>query len=301
MTARPNFFIVGAPKCGTTAWVEYLSTHPDIGFSRSKEPHFFNTDFPGFRWAHSEEEYLQQFEGSEGKKRIGEGSVIYLYSAEAAKNIAQFCPEARILIFLRDPESFLLSYHNQLLTNLDEDIADFRQAWALSGQRIEAGLPATCRDPKFLDYPAAASFGKQVSRYLCAFPPRQVMILGMEDWKDDPRQTYLRVLAFLGLADDGRSEFPRIHEAKHHASRGVAKLVQRPPKGLLRLSAILRRVLGLKRLGLARLLRKANETRGYAHTPTLSLDASTRESIRVTLAEDQALLQQRIEEHARAV
>ncbi len=43
---RPNFFIVGAPKCGTTAWVRYLEDHPDVYFSPSKEPHYFCTDFP---------------------------------------------------------------------------------------------------------------------------------------------------------------------------------------------------------------------------------------------------------------
>ena len=50
---RPNLFIVGAPKCGTTAWVEYLRTHPDIFFPEIKEPHYFATDLPGMRWTDS--------------------------------------------------------------------------------------------------------------------------------------------------------------------------------------------------------------------------------------------------------
>lgn len=36
---KPNLFIVGAAKCGTTAWVNYLASHPDIFFAKVKEPH----------------------------------------------------------------------------------------------------------------------------------------------------------------------------------------------------------------------------------------------------------------------
>jgi hypothetical protein len=41
---KPNFFILGAPKCGTTSLAEWLGTHPNIFLSAVKEPHFFNTD-----------------------------------------------------------------------------------------------------------------------------------------------------------------------------------------------------------------------------------------------------------------
>ncbi|OOO02066.1 MAG: hypothetical protein USCGTAYLOR_01737 [Chromatiales bacterium USCg_Taylor] len=40
---KPNFFIVGAPKCGTTAMHFYLNAHPEIFMSR-KELHYFGSD-----------------------------------------------------------------------------------------------------------------------------------------------------------------------------------------------------------------------------------------------------------------
>ncbi|WP_420569036.1 sulfotransferase domain-containing protein [Thalassovita sp.] len=295
MTARPNFFIVGAPKCGTTAWAEYLRTHPQIGFARQKEPHYFNTDFPDFRWARSQADYLSFFEGCEGKTAIGEASVMYLYSSEAAANIARFDPGAKILIFLRDPVRFLPSYHNQLLLNLDEDIRDFGQAWALSGERAKA-LPSTCRDAKFLDYPAAARFAQQIQRYRAHFPDAQIKILRMEEWKPNPRAAYLDVLEFLGLPDDGRVDFPVIHKAKHHSSGAVAKLIQRPPGWALRVAAAVRRVLGLKRLGLSKLLRRMNTGTGYAKRD--EENAELQDEIRAALAEDQALLQQIFKERS---
>ena len=40
----PDFFIVGAPKCGTTAMADYLGQHPEIGMCPRKETHVFATD-----------------------------------------------------------------------------------------------------------------------------------------------------------------------------------------------------------------------------------------------------------------
>src|ERR1700724_3338547 len=37
----PNFFIVGAPKAGTTALYAYLDQHPQVYMSPLKEPNYF--------------------------------------------------------------------------------------------------------------------------------------------------------------------------------------------------------------------------------------------------------------------
>lgn len=288
MTA-PNFFIIGAPKCGTTAWVHYLQSHPAIGFSRQKEPHYFCTDFKAFRWLRQETDYLAQFRHCTGKAAVGEASVQYLYSQEAPGNIARFAPQARLLLFVREPLDFLLSYHNQLLLNLDENIADFATAWAASGRREGAGLPPHCREPRFLDYPAVARFGAHLQRWLQVFPPAQVMVLGFEDWVGAPRASYLRVLAFLGLPDDGRSDFARLHAGRRPRSRMLARLVRRPPPPVLWAARAVRRGLGLERLGLARKLGRLNETPGYQRRPD-GLDPGLAAEIRAALAEDQALL-----------
>ena len=283
---RPNFFIVGAPKCGTTAWHAYLSSHPDIAFARGKEPHFFNTDMPGFRWTRTEPEYLDLFRDAGGAAAVGEASVQYLASRAAAANIAEFAPDARILVFLRDPVSFLKSYHNQLLLNMDEDIADFAAAWQASADIASRRLPPDCRDRALLDYRAAASFGAQLARYMDHFAPGQILVMDIADWKDDPRAAYLAILRSLGLPDDGRTEFPRVHEGKSVASSTVARLTQRPPGWALAMARGLRRLTGRDRLGLANRLRQANYRKGYGTAPSDRADAE----IRASLAEDQALL-----------
>ena len=38
---RTTFFVIGAPKCGTTSLYHYLGAHPEIHMSPIKEPAFF--------------------------------------------------------------------------------------------------------------------------------------------------------------------------------------------------------------------------------------------------------------------
>ena len=136
-----NFFIVGALKCGTTAWAHYLSRHPDIFFPTAKEPHYFNTDQPNFRRVKNDEEYSQHFKDCHSEKIISEASVQYLYSSTAARSNFEYNPAARILIMLRKPSAFIRSYHNQLLMNCDETIENLRLAWELSDNRSEGDVP----------------------------------------------------------------------------------------------------------------------------------------------------------------
>ena len=87
MNNTPNFFIVGGPKCGTTAMVEYLRTHPDVFISEPKEPNYLADDMPGMKYVDTEEEYLNLFKKAGSNKVIGDASIFYMFSKEAIKNI----------------------------------------------------------------------------------------------------------------------------------------------------------------------------------------------------------------------
>src|SRR5881296_627147 len=73
----PTFFIVGAPRCGTTALYSYLRQHPDVFLPDNKEPHFFNTDMNSGGAIRDESEYLALFASARDQARIGEASVYY--------------------------------------------------------------------------------------------------------------------------------------------------------------------------------------------------------------------------------
>jgi uncharacterized protein with GYD domain len=124
---RPNFVILGAPKCGTTALSEYLREHPRVFVSRPKEPHYFCDDWdyyyaPGER---TQEHYLHLFDdATDDHLAIGEASVWYLYSTTAARNIAAFDPAMRVIVMVRNPVELVPSLHSQLRYMLDEDEPD---------------------------------------------------------------------------------------------------------------------------------------------------------------------------------
>src|SRR5579872_3244504 len=97
---KPDFFIVGAPRCGTTAMFDYLGKHPEIFGAALKEPHFFGSDI-AYPRRPTLERYLSYFVGANGEKRVGEASTSYLFSKLAAAEIKEFSPSSRIIIMLR--------------------------------------------------------------------------------------------------------------------------------------------------------------------------------------------------------
>jgi len=126
----PDFFIVGAPKCGTTAMSDYLRQHPEIYMPQRKEPHFFGSDLdaPYPYFIRDKEQYFSLFAEAKDEKRVGEASVWYLYSKRAAFEIKEFCPTASIIIMLRNPVDMIYSLHSQRLFTGNEDIPDFEEA-----------------------------------------------------------------------------------------------------------------------------------------------------------------------------
>jgi hypothetical protein len=290
---KANLFIVGAPKCGTTAWVEYLRTHPDIFFPESKEDCFFALDLPNFRFKHSEDEYAELFEDSGNAKILGEASAMYLFSEAAAEAIRDYNSGSKILIFLRDQEDYLPSLHNQFLWEFSEEIEDFETVWRLSGRRPADTIPATCLEPRTLDYAAMGRFNEQVGRYLEAFPIEQLLVIRFKDWTSNPRGTYLAILDFLGLADDGRNAFPPINQGMTYRFRRVVRSIRYPPNFVRKLVRLVKRITGLpgRMVNLA-----ANKSVILLSAPGYKKQTSQelREEIRGYYAKDNRLLDERL-------
>lgn len=291
MQNRPNLFIVGAPRCGTTAWVDYLSSHPEIAFSIPKEPHFFNDDMPGFRWAKTTEDYIRYFAHAGGKPVIGDASVMYLFSRTAARNIGAFAPDAKIIICLRDQASFLPSYHYKTVFNRDETITDFAEAWRASLQPDRI-IPQACREARHLDYRAVGMFSEQVQRYLDHFPAKNILILRYEEWTRNARDAYQQVLAFLNLPDDARTNFEKVHSAHRQRSEALADFTHRPPRWALSISRALRHLNGGNPLNVARKLKGFNKAEGRIDKMEPDLQAEVSQTFAADNEKLQAMLQE---------
>lgn len=257
---KPNFFIVGAAKSGTTALAQYLSEHPDVSMCYPKEPHYFASDMDGYRAAKNLEEYLSLYEtaGSESK-RVGEASVYYLVSDVAIKNIYEFDPRAKILVMLRNPVDMVYSLHSQLYQSANEDIEDFSAAWRLVSQRrLGRSIPKGCNDPKVLDYRSVAKFGEQLERVYKYFPNSQVKVILFDDFKSSTRDVYREVLKFLEINDDGQEEFPVINPNTKPKYFFVKRLIKNQGPILQGIKKIVKSITGKKELGVAAAVNKLN-------------------------------------------
>lgn len=225
----PNFFIIGAPKCGTTAMFTYLYEHPNIFMCIPKEPNYFAEDFPKIRMATTITQYLDFFSKANSENlAVGEASTSYLYSTKAIQNIYKFNSNAKLLIMLRKPIDLLLSMHSHYLFNGHEYEKDFEKAWRMQALRKQGlQIPETCLEPSKLYYKEAGQLGKQVERVLKIFPKNQVKIVLFDDFAKSPKQVYEDILSFLNIPSDGRTSFPRINEAKAYKFEFLGKLVNK--------------------------------------------------------------------------
>jgi hypothetical protein len=205
----PDFFIVGQPKSGTTALYEILRRHPQIYMPELKEPVFLASDLrAGLRREtvrarpQTLEDYLSLFAAARPEQRVGEASALYLWSRDAAANIAELRPAARIIAILREPASFLRSLHLQLLQDHSETEKDLRQALALEDDRRKGKrIPRECPRPAALLYSDYLRYVDQLRRYHAVFPPEQVLVLIYDDFRRDNEGTVRQVLRFLEVDD----------------------------------------------------------------------------------------------------
>ena len=232
----PNFFIIGAPKCGTTAMAHYLAEHPQIYFCAPKEPFFWSTDHAKLRETHrlhSVDDYLKLFRNADPSRHaaIGEGSTNYMQSRVAVKEIVKFQPEARFVVMLRNPVDVAYGMHGELRRHFAEDEPNFEKAWALQQPRSQGKqLPKNDRMINQLQYQDVATFAPQLKRLFDQVPESRRLVLIFDDFAKDPRQCYLQTLQFLGLTDDGRTDFPKVNPAGKYRSQLIGKIYQDPPK-----------------------------------------------------------------------
>lgn len=250
MEVKPNFFIVGAPKCGTTALYRYLRLHPNIYMPAKKEPHFFARDLGAYPAIKTMEDYIALFMGAEPRhRRIGEASVYYLRSVVAIPNILAFNPEARIIAMFRNPVDVVHSFHSQLLYWSEEVVPDFETAWRLQERRSRGeSLPHGSRGAFLLQYAEMARFGTQVERLLAVVPAEQVKLILYDDFAASPRRVYSEVVDFLGLPPDERTEFPRINDNKRARVAWLRNLIRKPPPALREVYRGVKSRVGRKRL-----------------------------------------------------
>jgi len=240
--ATPNFFIVGAPKCGTSTLYHWLRARPDIylpynadAYWRYKEPYHYCRDLVAPPHRVEKAEYETLFSGAESFAHIGEATAINLFSDAAPAAIKYAAPDAKIIIMLRPPVEFIVSWWRHCLYFALEDETDF--AKAIDADRTVSTLPEKCWYPRGLAYRKMARFSGHIRRYLAHFDRRQIHFIHLAAMRAAPYETLQGVLAFLGAKELTGEIDLRAHNVSPgvrrsiHFERALAWRIKRAPQG----------------------------------------------------------------------
>ena len=214
MEKWPNFFIVGAPKAGTTSLYEYLKNIPGIYMPPKKEPHYFSytslSNDSIIKPIRDKKKYLKLFANAKDEKIIGDASTSYLADPKAAELIHEVSPHAHILISLRDPVEAIFSGYLMQKRNLG-----FKTSFL---DEVQKGLNQDEFLGGGLNLPSRL-YSKQIERYFDIFDSKQIKIIIFEEWIKNTKAIVQEILKFLGLKlllDD----FNKIVYNEYEISRG---------------------------------------------------------------------------------
>lgn len=225
MNPLRNIFIAGAAKSGTTALYYLLGQHPQICTPVVKEPNYFsNIDIadditgpgtgPGDKntvWTHTKKEYDALFKFPESHSFRMDASVSYLYSRQAARHIAEYSDDAKIIMVLRNPVERAWSHYKHLVRdNREKD--SFEAALEKEETRIQKGWEFSWH------YRQMGLYSSQIRRYFDHFDRENILIFLYEDLKQNMPHVIQKAANHIGLPDYDY----KIDSEKHNVS-GVPK------------------------------------------------------------------------------
>lgn len=225
--SKPNFFVVGAAKSGTTSLYHYLKQHKEVFLSPIKEPNFFCKDINARKFSdgYSKQVHLdvdaylrepmrtvdvahvrkwEQYRGLyrqvAGEKAIGEMSNSYLYSKVAAKKIYANYPKAKIVMVLRNPIDRAFS-HFLMALNIGGEEMDQEKATAVPFiDRVEEDRLSDRQGWGISNlYIKLGCYYEQVRRYYDLFPSENIKIILYDEYRRHTTETLKRLFHFIGV------------------------------------------------------------------------------------------------------
>ena len=206
---KVDFFIVGAPKAGTTSLYHYLNEHPEIVMSRQKETDYFSDEdlqkqglYYGKNRINTLEKYHSLFQNVDQKK-IGEASVSYLFYEDVPQKIKAYNSNGKIIIMLRNPvdrafSHYLMDYRLGLISKSFESILENKK------KDIKAAL-------FYQQYIELGQYFGQVKRYIEKFGKENVTIIFYYDFKNHVVKEVQKVYEFLEVDSKYRAKIENKH------------------------------------------------------------------------------------------
>jgi len=201
----PDFLIIGGQRCGTTSLFEYLCRHPSVCRPVVKELQFFTYRFDrGVAWYRSN---FPSVVNAKGRKTF-EATPYYLFHPDAPRRAASVLPGAQLVALLRNPVDRAYSHYQHNVLRGTESLS-FEEALDAEAERLLAGgeKRASASHERRHSYVARGRYADQLSRWLEAYPPEQLLVLFSEHLYRDPGAQYARVLDFLQLPEHSLARY----------------------------------------------------------------------------------------------
>jgi hypothetical protein len=172
-STKPNLFIVGSPKCGTSSLYEFFKDSKDIVTPHIKELNFWSAEsldetshYYNYYAVRTMSDYLDEF--TKSAKYAVDGSVSYLIVDGMAERLHKFEPSSKIIICYRNPIERLISHFKM----------DYRMGL------VEGELSKYLYDEQsafYQQYVSNSLFFKYSHRYIDAFGRNNVLFVDVSN------------------------------------------------------------------------------------------------------------------------
>ena len=220
---KPNFFLLGAAKSGTTSLYHYLKSHPQVFMSEIKEPTFWCEDF---QVVTNPIKYFELFDTVAEEKRVGEASHAYLSDPKVARLIKALFPESKFIIILRNPAERAYSLYNHMKRYGHESLKSFEKALSEESDRLQSKDFRHNNGQYFHNflYFGSGLYGEQVNRYLSYFDVSQFLFLTFDELKANVQSTMEKVWSFLDVDDNVQIDPQIFNQGFQRKSSSLARL-----------------------------------------------------------------------------
>jgi hypothetical protein len=217
MAVSLSFLICGTQKGGTTALVEYLRHHPEMGLPATKELHFFDNE--AIDWNNPDyESYHAAFGDSDPHLIRGEATPIYMYWEKAPERIWRYNPAMRLIVVLRNPITRAYS-HWAMERRRGAEPLGFSEALAAEAKRSRTCLPLQDRVGSYVD---RGFYCDQLRRMWRFFGRDAVLVLRQEELLEQHQATLNKVCRHLGVSSMPPVSAARSHEGLYEEAMDLA-------------------------------------------------------------------------------
>jgi hypothetical protein len=219
---KPNFFIVGHTRSGTSSLLYQLKQHPDVFIIHTGTGQLHSLFGYYLPLIKSEKEYLRLFSDAKNEKCVGEKNTDNVMCEESAPKIKKYYPDAKIIICLRNPIDVMYSKHSMTVLLTMESLTDFKEALEAGPEREKVNKENPGTYDEDLLYRKIVRYPEQIKRYFDLFGKNKIHIRILDDVIKDELLAFKKTCEFLEID----SNFKPIIEHKNISRRYRIRYLQ---------------------------------------------------------------------------